>query len=195
MTKYAVKMERDESGAWIVSVPAVRGCHTYGRTLEQARERIREALSLWVDDADDAELVEHIAMPTRARRLVRSWIKARDEAESSQRKAQVAARVAARQLRKWVSYRDVGSLMELSRQRVQQIVVAGGAGVAGEAGARPHARPARADLRVHVADDLALAPGDVAPPVAPEHRVLIQRVHVGVPSPSEDGTERYAFTT
>jgi predicted RNase H-like HicB family nuclease len=53
---YTVKIERDESGAWIARVPEVPGCHTYGRSLRQAKHRIREALSLWVDDADRAEL-------------------------------------------------------------------------------------------------------------------------------------------
>ena len=47
-----------------------------------------------------------------------------------------------------------------------------------------------------VLDDRDLVVGDVAPPVAPEHRVLVERVHVGVPSPSEDRSECcYALTT
>ena len=51
-------------------------------------------------------------------------------------------------------------------------------------------------LRVDVLDDRDLLVGDVAPPVAPEHGVLVERVHVGVPSPSEDRSERcYALTT
>ena len=57
-TAYRVVFERDESGAWIVTVPSVRGCHTYGRSLHQTRTRIREALALWVDDAETAELEE-----------------------------------------------------------------------------------------------------------------------------------------
>src|SRR5436309_356773 len=64
-SKYRVIFERDESGAWIARVPSVRGCHTHGRTLEQARRRLREALGLWVDDADTAELVEDIRLPAR----------------------------------------------------------------------------------------------------------------------------------
>jgi hypothetical protein len=42
----------------------------------------------------------------------------------------------------------------------------------------------------NVLDDRDLLVGDVPPSVAPEHRVLVQRIHVGVPSPSE---ERAAF--
>src|SRR5438105_14673333 len=46
VTKYTVIYQRDESGAWIARVRGVPEAHSYGRTLEQARERIREALSL-----------------------------------------------------------------------------------------------------------------------------------------------------
>ena len=52
--RYTVVYERDESGAWNAYVPEVPGCHTYGRSLRLARERIRETLGLWVDDADQA---------------------------------------------------------------------------------------------------------------------------------------------
>lgn len=51
MKKYRVVFQLDESGAWIATVPAVRGCHSYGRSLNEARERVREALALFVPDA------------------------------------------------------------------------------------------------------------------------------------------------
>jgi len=38
-------------------VPAVPGCYTQGRTFDQARRRIREALSLWVDDVSTATYI------------------------------------------------------------------------------------------------------------------------------------------
>src|SRR6266705_6891072 len=65
MKRYTAILERDESGSWLARIPSVRGCHTHGRTLEQARRRLREALGLWVDDADTAELVEDIRLPAR----------------------------------------------------------------------------------------------------------------------------------
>ena len=34
---YRVVYELDESGHWIATVPAIRGCHTYGRSLSEAR--------------------------------------------------------------------------------------------------------------------------------------------------------------
>lgn len=51
MKRYRVTYERDESGWWVASVSGVRGCHTQGRTVDEARRRIKEALELFVDDA------------------------------------------------------------------------------------------------------------------------------------------------
>jgi predicted RNase H-like HicB family nuclease len=61
--RYSAVYERDESGVWTVHVPEVPGCHTWGETLRQARSNVRDALSLWVDDADTAELVDSVELP------------------------------------------------------------------------------------------------------------------------------------
>src|ERR671936_275115 len=65
--RYDVQIERDESGAWLARVPSVPGCHTYGRSLRQVRHRIGEALGLWIDDADQAELAFHYHLPSAIR--------------------------------------------------------------------------------------------------------------------------------
>ena len=54
---YRIAYERDESGWWVASVRGVRGCHTQGRTVEEARRRVIEAMELFVDDARTASLV------------------------------------------------------------------------------------------------------------------------------------------
>ena len=41
MSAYHVPYERDESGWWVASVREVRGCHTQGRTVDEARRRER----------------------------------------------------------------------------------------------------------------------------------------------------------
>lgn len=41
---FEVVYERDEQGWWIASVVEVPGVHTQGRTRDEARRRIREAL-------------------------------------------------------------------------------------------------------------------------------------------------------
>ena len=121
---YRVVLERDASDAWIAHVPAVRGCHTYGRTLEQARIRIREALGLWVDDADDAELRFTIRLPSGAQDQVRRALAARERSTRAQRTASKAVRRAAMVLtdRLGLSLRDTADLLGLSHQRIQQLL-------------------------------------------------------------------------
>ena len=48
-----------------MELPDVPGCHTYGRTIDQARARLREALSLFVAErtAAAAEFDEDIRLP------------------------------------------------------------------------------------------------------------------------------------
>jgi predicted RNase H-like HicB family nuclease len=66
MKTFAVIYERDEAGWWVADVPDVPGCHTQGRTIEQARERILDVLSLYVDDTDQILLREEARSPESA---------------------------------------------------------------------------------------------------------------------------------
>lgn len=114
---YRVVYKLDESGHWIAEVPRVRGCHTYGRSLSEARSRIREALGLFVADAGRAQLIDDIRLPAAMRRLVDAYRLARGRAERERRQADAAARRLAGRL----SRRDAAELLSLSHQRVQQI--------------------------------------------------------------------------
>ncbi len=67
MSEYVVRYEWDEAGGWAVSVPSVQGVRTEGRTLDEARRNVREALSLFVEDAETARLIEDIHVPKRVR--------------------------------------------------------------------------------------------------------------------------------
>lgn len=42
--KYAVVLRQDEEGNWLASVPAFPGCHTWGRTREEALANAQEAV-------------------------------------------------------------------------------------------------------------------------------------------------------
>jgi predicted RNase H-like HicB family nuclease len=120
--QYTVIYERDSSGAWLARVPEVPGCHTYGRSLRQARERIREALGLWVDDADQAELLPKIRLPRRAQDAVRKARAARARAERDRQQAAEAAELAAQCLADMgLSVRDAGEVLGISHQRAQQL--------------------------------------------------------------------------
>lgn len=91
-------IERDETGAWLARVFSVPGCHTYGRTLEQVRRRIREALELWVDDARTAELRFEIRLSTAIRKQLRLARSTRDRSVRAQREASDAVSRAPRDL-------------------------------------------------------------------------------------------------
>jgi predicted RNase H-like HicB family nuclease len=114
---YRIVYELDESGHWIATVSRVRGCHTYGRSLSEARSRIREALGLFVADAARVRLVDDVRLPADMRRLVVAYRIARGRAERERKQADAAARRLATRL----SRRDAAELLDLSHQRVQQL--------------------------------------------------------------------------
>lgn len=125
MKSYKVRYELDDSGWWVASIPAVPGCHTQGRTIEQAEERIREALALFVPEkvAASADLAAEIQLPAPAKRALLEATKKRAQADVVAKESQEAARVAARALVKTgLSLRDVGKLLGVSRQRAHQLV-------------------------------------------------------------------------
>ncbi len=44
--QFKVLIEQDENGMYVASVPELPGCYTQGKTLEEARKRIKEAIEL-----------------------------------------------------------------------------------------------------------------------------------------------------
>ena len=121
---YSVDIVRDESGAWLARVPDVPGCHTYGRTLEQARRRIREALGLWVSDAAVAELDFRVRLPANVRAEIKRARSAREWSTRAQLDAHEATVHAAKDLTEGLglSLRDASELLDLSYQRIHQLV-------------------------------------------------------------------------
>lgn len=124
MKRYHVTYERDESGWWVAAVRGVRGCHTQGRTVDEARRRIREALELFVDDARRAPIVDDVKLPSAASKAIRAYAALRKKADQGDRRAARAARRAVRVLRAGrlkMSARDAARLLGLSHQRVHQL--------------------------------------------------------------------------
>jgi predicted RNase H-like HicB family nuclease len=119
----AVDYERDEDGWWVASVPSLPGCHTQGRTLEQARRRIAEAIALHME-VQQARLQEHIKLKPKLQATVDAARDARHRAEEQQSTALKAMRRAIAQLinAEGMSIRDAGQLLGISYQRVHQIL-------------------------------------------------------------------------
>jgi predicted RNase H-like HicB family nuclease len=122
-TTYQVELERDEGGWWVATVQSVPGAHTQGRSIEQAMNRIRQALRLWVTDSDEADLVRKIHLPIAVRRQVGRALEARKRAAEAGEEASLVLIDAIAELtdRQTMSVRDVAALLELSPARVGQL--------------------------------------------------------------------------
>jgi predicted RNase H-like HicB family nuclease len=121
---YHVTYERDESGWWVASVRGLRGCHTQGRTVDEARRRIVEAMELFVDKTRSAKIVDDVKLPASAKKAIRTYATLRKKAEEQDRRAALAARRAVRVLRGGrlkMSARDAARVLGLSHQRVHQL--------------------------------------------------------------------------
>ena len=49
-------IETDEDGVFIVSCPQFKGCHSYGKTIDEALARIREVIELCMEDSHHEHL-------------------------------------------------------------------------------------------------------------------------------------------
>lgn len=55
-TEYTIVIEKDEDGYYVGSVPALPGCHTQGKSIDQLLERMEEAIALWLKvEGEDAQ--------------------------------------------------------------------------------------------------------------------------------------------
>jgi len=53
-------IEMDEDGYYIVSCPLFKGCHSYGETIDEALENIREVIEMCLEEAELEELNKFI---------------------------------------------------------------------------------------------------------------------------------------
>ncbi len=124
MKTYTAVCERDESGTWVITVPKLRGVVTQSRRLDKAVALTADAIALWLNTTPDqvnVELDVHLADDAA---VAAAAVKLRREAEALQIEAVEAARTAARQLveRDGLSLRDAAVVLDLSHQRVQQLL-------------------------------------------------------------------------
>lgn len=61
--EFSVIIEQDAPGYYVGSVPALRGCHTQAKSLDELMERIREAIELCLDvEGDSLEPLDFIGV-------------------------------------------------------------------------------------------------------------------------------------
>jgi predicted RNase H-like HicB family nuclease len=125
-TSYTVRYERDETGWWVAQVKEAPAAITQGRTIAEARRRIREALALALDDdaaAKRAKLIDDVKLPADARRALEEARAARARLATESKKAQKSTAKAVRALLEsmHLSVRDAGDLIGISPQRVHQL--------------------------------------------------------------------------
>lgn len=54
--RFEVIFEPEEEGGYHVFCTVLKGCHSYGKTKEEARKNIAEAIELWLESADELGL-------------------------------------------------------------------------------------------------------------------------------------------
>jgi predicted RNase H-like HicB family nuclease len=121
--RYTIHYERDERDWWVATAKGV-AAQTQGKTIEQAQDRIREALAVLLDvEPNRLDLQHDIRLPNAARKAIGAAARASIRAKTEAVRADHATRDAAETLVKCgMSLRDTGTLLGVSRQRVHQIL-------------------------------------------------------------------------
>jgi predicted RNase H-like HicB family nuclease len=55
-------IEIDEDKKFIVSCPLFKGCHSYGETIDEALENIREVIEMCIEETESKELNKFIGI-------------------------------------------------------------------------------------------------------------------------------------
>jgi hypothetical protein len=108
----------------VTEVEGVPGGYAYGRSLNDAKRRTREALEVLVTDASTAKLDMVPDLPAEASHLVDSVAQARENFEDVRRSLsrQLVEASAVLLYGLSLSRRDAGQLLGLSHQRIQQLI-------------------------------------------------------------------------
>jgi len=53
---FPVIIEVDEDGVYIVSCPLFKGCHSYGNTIEEAIQNIKEVIEMCLEEINMEEM-------------------------------------------------------------------------------------------------------------------------------------------
>lgn len=53
--KILVLVRRDNDGTYIAEVPEFKGCHTYGKTLDELHENLNDVIRLYLEKEEQAQ--------------------------------------------------------------------------------------------------------------------------------------------
>lgn len=146
--RYKVTYERDEDGVWVAVIDHSQGASVIadGRSIGEARKRIRGALAVFLGDkkaAEQAELVDDVKLPARVKSALVKAVRVREQAQKAQVEALAASAAVAQNLTAFgVSTRDAAELLGVSHQLVHKYAAKVG-GAPRAAAKRAHAKPPR----------------------------------------------------
>jgi len=61
--QFDVVVEKDSDGYFVASVPALPGCHTQAKSLDELMKRIQEAIALCLEvEGDDSESLDFVGV-------------------------------------------------------------------------------------------------------------------------------------
>jgi predicted RNase H-like HicB family nuclease len=127
VSTYTARLERETDGRWSVELEEEPRVHTWGKTVGQALERMREAAALWFrTDEASIELVPRPVLPEAVGKTVEQARQAREQARDSDRTAVERTKEAVAGLAdSGISTRDAAAILGMSHQRVHQLLAAG----------------------------------------------------------------------
>ena len=116
-----VVFEQEGSG-WRVSSPDMKGSEAWGRSLSEARRKIKKELG---GAAKKSELVEDVRLPGATKKELERYSATRKKALEELEELRRATRgiVSLLTQKHGISLRDASSLLGLSRERVRQLTV------------------------------------------------------------------------
>ena len=124
MKTYRVECEWDETGWWVVTVPEVSGAVTQCKRLDKVPNDVGEVLELLTDEKPGTyELDVHTVVPGKAGELAAEALELRAQADALAGSVATTTCTAVVTLSKsGFSMRDIGQLVGVSHQRVDQIL-------------------------------------------------------------------------
>lgn len=123
VNSYQVALSR-EDGIWLIHTTDLQGVRSYGRTLREAAENVREAIAAAEDLGEWEDLdLRFIFEDDEASEALRALENANQVEEQAAATRDQALREAIERLRHvhHLSYRDIATVIGLSHQRVAQL--------------------------------------------------------------------------